>query len=166
MKLTKTWLDAQIEQEIERGCEPGAIRDMAALLTVRDHLYGGSMRQYGPHYNPDKVREEYHHDDGHLTPAEAEAWVRDMIGEDGKRGGRWTMQEIQQYAGNYGIMGDDVVDFFAIVNAMNADYGKVAKKYGVDKMDFWADMAKAWMHDKDAVPGKVKSYWEHIAKHD
>ena len=52
------------------------------------------------------------------------------------------------------------------VYALYTDYCKVAKKYGVDKVDFWADLAKAFMRDKDAGEGKVKKYYEFIAKHD
>ena len=137
------------------------------------------MRQYGRRYNPDRMhmgRSEHQsymmggsegEDDEHLTRDEAEKWVKGMKSEDGKTGGRWPYQEIRQYAGNFGIQGEDnVIEFFAVMNALYTDYCKVAKKYGVDKVDFWADLAKAFMHDKDAGEGKVKKYYECIAKHD
>lgn len=135
------------------------------------------MRHYGRRYNPDRMNMGHstHHplmmgnsegwNDEHLTREEAEKWVRGMQSEDGKVGARWPYQEIKQYAGNFGIQGEEkIVEFFAVINALAADYGKVAKKHGVDKIDFWADMAKAFIHDKDAVPGKVKMYYECIAK--
>jgi hypothetical protein len=49
---------------------------------------------------------------------------------------------------------------------MASDYGKVAKKYGVDKADFYADLAKAWLDDKDAVPGKAMIYYDCIVQHE
>ena len=58
------------------------------------------------------------------------------------------------------------MEFFAVMNALYSDYCKVAKKYGVDKTDFWADLAKAFINDKDAKSGKVKMYYECIAEHD
>lgn len=138
------------------------------------------MRKYGRRYDPD--RPKMHHgsttyapqqmgmasadDDDRLTREEAEAWVQSMEGDDGKRGGRWKFNEVQQYAGNYGIQPEEVPEFFAVLNALYTDYGKVARKYGVDRMDFWADMAKAFIRDKDAQPGKVKLYYDCIAKHD
>lgn len=138
------------------------------------------MRQYGRRYNPDRMsmgrssqqshqmgRSESEGDSEHLTREEAEKWVKGMKSEDGKVGGRWPYQEIRQYAGNFGIQGEEkIVEFFAVMNALETDYGKVAKKYGVDKVDFWADLAKAFIHDKDANPGKVKMYYECIAKKD
>lgn len=137
------------------------------------------MRHYGRRYNPDRMNMGHspHHspmmgnsegwDDEHLTREEAEKWVRGMQSEDGKVGARWPYQEIKQYAGNFGIQGEEkVVEFFVVMNALYTDYCKVAKKYGVDKVDFWADLAKAFMTDKDAGEGKVKKYYECIAKHD
>lgn len=138
------------------------------------------MRQYGRRYNPDRMNmggsshqshqmghADYAGDEEHLSREEAEKWVRGMKSEDGKTGGRWPLHEIKQYAANFGIQGEDkVVEFFAVMNALATDYGKVAKKHGVDKVDFWADLAKAFIHDKDAVPGKVKMYYECIAKKD
>lgn len=146
----------------------------------RDDEEDRDMRQYGRRYDPD--RPQMHHgmmqesrqrmggaegaDGEHLSREEAEKWVNSMQGADGKRGGRWTLKEIEQYAGNFGVHGDEVVEFFAVLNALYTDYGKVARKYGFDRMEVWADLAKAFMHDKDAEPGKVKMYYECITKKD
>lgn len=141
---------------------------------------GDEMRQYGRRYDPSRMVADHdrHRDQEmgyaeggeggeHLTREQAEKWVKGMKSEDGKPGPRWPYQEIKQYAGNFGIQGEEqVIEFFAVMNALYSDYCKVAKKYGVDKVDFWADLAKAFMHDKDAEPGKVALYYECIAKHD
>lgn len=148
--------------------------------SVTDDEDGGAdMRQYGRRYDPDRQsarmhygkQEQGHHqmvyaegDEDHLTAEEAEEWVRGMVFEDGKKGGRWELQDIRRYAENYGVKPDEVVEFYAVLNALATDYGKVAKKFGVDRMEYWAEMAKAFMHDKDAQPGKVKLYYECIAK--
>lgn len=148
--------------------------------SVTDDEDGGAdMRQYGRRYDPDRqsVRMHYgkqeqgHHqmgyaegDEEHLTAEEAEEWVHGMKSEDGRKGGRWELQDIRRYAENYGVKPDEVVEFYAVLNALATDYGKVAKKFGVDRMEYWAEMAKAFMHDKDAQPGKVKLYYECIAK--
>lgn len=136
------------------------------------------MRHYGRRFNPDRMsmgRSEHQTqmmggsegDEDQLSREDAEKWVKSMKSEDGKTGGRWPYQEIRQYAGNFGIQGEDkIVEFYAVMNALYTDYCKVAKKYGVDKVDFWADLAKAFIHDKDAGEGKVKKYYECIAKHD
>lgn len=136
------------------------------------------MRHYGRRFNPDRMsmgRSEHQNqmmggsegDEDHLSREDAEKWVKSMKSEDGKTGGRWPYHEIRQYAGNFGIQGENkIVEFYAVMNALYTDYCKVAKKYGVDKVDFWADLAKAFIHDKDAGEGKVKKYYECIAKHD
>lgn len=150
-------------------------------------MEGGSnivdMRQYGRRYNPDRARMAMGGQEStqrrmigfasskgegeHLSREEAEEWVESMKSEDGKTGGRWPLHEIKQYAGNFGIQGEEkIIEFFAVMNALYTDYCKVAKKYGVDKVDFWADLAKAFMNDKDAGEGKVKKYYECIAKRD
>jgi len=146
---------------------------------MEDGEEDAEMRQYGRRFNPDRMNmgQSTHRpqemgyaeedDEDHLTKEEAEKWVKGMKSEDGRPGGRWPYQEIKQYAGNFGIQGEDkVVEFYAVMNALYTDYCKVAKKYGVDKVDFWADLAKAFIHDKDAGEGKVKKYYEYIAKHD
>ena len=51
------------------------------------------------------------------------------------------------------------------MNAMYSDYCKVAKRYGVDRPEFFAEMAKAWLEDKDAVPNKAAMYYDCIVKH-
>ena len=150
-------------------------RQSGMLSAVNDE--GENMRQYGRRYSAERVDHVAHQphtmeysdgqDGNHLTREAAEQWVKGMKSEDGKTGGRWPLHEIKQYAANFGIQGEEeIIEFFAVMNALYTDYCKVAKKFGVDKVDFWADLAKAFMHDKDAGEGKVKKYYECIAKHD
>lgn len=37
-RMSLAWIEAQIEHEIERGNAPEAVRDLAALLTVREYM--------------------------------------------------------------------------------------------------------------------------------
>lgn len=132
------------------------------------------MRQYQQNHHGETQRkigfgEEM--DKQHLTRKEAEEWVSmmeipgDRPGEM-KRGGKWTFDEIKRYAGNYGITGEQqIIDFYVAVNMMYSDYCKVAKKYGLDKgVEFYAEMAKAFLHDTDAVKDKLAAYRQCIAK--
>lgn len=189
----RPWPEPHIPPYLDRPGmeqEPYRMRD-SNVVNIRDYQDrrrigfesaenegGREMRQYGRRYDPTQMHygeqmeqqtREGHtsgREDERLTKEEAEKWVNGMKSDDGKTGGRWSYQEIKQYASNFGIGPDEVVDFFAVMNALATDYGKVAKRYGVDKVDFWADMAKAFMHDKDAVPDKVRVYFECIAKKD
>lgn len=145
---------------------------------AEDEDGGAEMRQYGRRYDPDRParmhygqhqqhQQQMGHTQGdgeHLTREEAEEWVEGMQSEDGKPGPRWPMHEIERYAGNFGVQGDEIIEFWAVINALYSDYCKVARKYGVDKIEFWADLAKAFIRDKDAEPGKTRLYYECIAK--
>lgn len=120
---------------------------------------GDGMREYGRRYDPDT------HNSQRLTKQMAENWVKGMRGADGSRGGRWSLDEIKRFASNFGVNGEEnVLEFYAVINAMYTDYNQVAKKFGVDKADFYAELAKAFMADADANPGKVLTYYEDIAR--
>lgn len=164
-KMTLAWIDSQIEQELERGNTPDAVRDLAALVTAKKHLCGDRDEMDVAEKHAEKTVMPRKAEAEHLTRSEAEHWVRNMMDDEGNRGGRWTLAEIKQYAGNFGVTGEqNIIDFYAAMNAMATDYGEVAKKHGVDNVDFYADMAKAFLHDRDAMPGKIKLYYEDIAK--
>ena len=50
------------------------------------------------------------------------------------------------------------------MNALYSDYYGVAKKHNALTPDFFADMAMAFISDKDAVKNKSALYYECIAK--
>lgn len=56
-------------------------------------------------------------------------------------------------------------DWNVAMNMMYSDYCSVAAKYGVNKPEFFADMAKAFLFDKDAKGPKEKlsAYYHGIA---
>lgn len=93
-------------------------------------------------------------------------WVEDMEDGEGVRGGKYTWHQAQQYAMNMGITGQQrLLEFFWAMNAMYADYHKVGKKFGVDKPEFYAHLAKCFIEDPDAKDNKVEEYVKHIVKH-
>lgn len=92
-------------------------------------------------------------------------WVESMEDKDGVKGGAYTWHQAQQYGRNMGITGEErLAEFYAVMNAMQSDYWQVAKKFGVDKPEFYACMAKAFIEDPDAVEDKVAMYYECIAR--
>lgn len=94
----------------------------------------------------------------------AREWTRKMRNDDGSSGEHWSMDQIKQLMSQKGIK-HDPVEFYAIMNAMYSDYCKVAKKHNVNTIDFYVDIAKAWLDDKDAVPDKAMAYYECIVEH-
>ena len=69
-------------------------------------------------------------------------------------------------AQKYGVPteGEKFAEFWAVMNALYSDYYTVAKKYNVLIPDFFADMAMAFINDKDAVRNKTAVYYECIVE--
>ena len=87
-----------------------------------------------------------------------------MQNEDGSKGPHWSMDQVEQIMRQKNIQCDPA-EFFAAVNAMFSDYSEVAQKHGVNKQDFYIDMAKAFLEDKDAVKDKAAAYYMYVVKH-
>ncbi len=58
----------------------------------------------------------------------------------------------------------DKWEFYVAMNAMYADYKKTGQEMGVDKPDYYARLARDFIKDEDAAPGKVARYMETIPK--
>ena len=102
---------------------------------------------------------------GNMDKETVMRWVEGMEDDDGVHGGKYSWHQAQQYALNVGVTGEDkVLEFYWAMNAMYADYHKVAKKFGVDKADFYACLAKAFIEDPDAVEDKVEKYVKYIVR--
>lgn len=94
----------------------------------------------------------------------AEEWMRAIENEDGTRGPHWTVEQAKQVMAQRGIKGDPWT-FWVILNSMYADYCKVLQKHNLNKLDLYADLANAWINDKDVgVDDKAAAYFEYIVK--
>ncbi len=98
-----------------------------------------------------------------LTREKAEAWVAKMENSDGSTGAHWTMEQTKQLQSQKGI-GLDPIKFWVAMNMMYSDYATAAEKAGVSTADFYADLAKAFLVDKDAMPDKLDRYYCAIVK--
>lgn len=93
----------------------------------------------------------------------AHDWMDNLQREDNTEGPIWTLAQIKQAAEQRGIR-EDPMRLWVAVNAMYADYCAVAKKYGVDDIEFFLDMGKAFLDDRDAKGDKLAAYYEGIVK--
>lgn len=93
-------------------------------------------------------------------------WVDSMEGEDRSKpkGGKWSPEQLEPIAKKFGLVtkGPEWWAFYAVTNAMYADYCEVAKAYNITSPDFYAKLALAFMRDKDALPGKVERYLRYV----
>lgn len=94
----------------------------------------------------------------------AEEWTGKMQNEDGSKGPHWSMDQVEQIMQQKKVKCDPA-EFYAVLNAMYSDYSEVAQKHGVHKQDFYLDMAKAFLMDKDSVKDKAAAYYMYIVKH-
>ena len=130
--------------------------DMHGGSYVGDELHGGNGRMMGHAQMMRGV--------GKMDRQTAEDWTRRMKNEDGTTGAHWTMEQAEQVMRQHGIQCEPA-EFYAALNMLYSDFCEVFKKHGVNKIDFYADMAKAWLDDKDAVSDKLSAYYEYIVKH-
>lgn len=100
---------------------------------------------------------------GHFNEEMAHEWMNNLQREDNTQGPIWSIGQIKQAAEQRGIK-EDPMRLWVAVNAMYSDYCGVAKKYGVDDFDFFLDLGKAFLDDRDAKGDKLLAYFENIVK--
>ena len=132
------------------------------------HMMGGSGSRYGfgdvyAHINaPGSMnRPEYGGMESNMAaPVDehtARKWVQKMDG-----GEHFKIEQTEQQ--RMAICPDcERWDFYVAMNAMWNDYCETAKKMNIDRPDYYAHLAKDFLKDKDAKPGKLRRYMEHIA---
>ena len=103
-----------------------------------------------------------------MTKADAEAWATHMVNEDGTTGPHWGVDQTTAIAESMGMTWEKVSRpcWWITMNMMYSDYSGVAEKYGVSIAEFYADMARAFLMDKDGPGAKEKlaAYYHGIVK--
>ena len=108
---------------------------------------------------------EEHEKPEKLDQRTAVEWVNKMKNSDGSHGEHFTMEQTERVRKNKGWECDPI-EFWVAMNAMWSDGAVTAKKYNIDKIEYWADRAKEFIMDKDAGPGKMARYYKYIVKHE
>lgn len=98
-----------------------------------------------------------------MNREKAQQWVRKMKNADGSTGEHWTYDQTTQVMKQRNI-DCDPAEFYATMNMLWSDYGKVAEKFGVSNVEYWAELSKAFLMDKDAEDEKLMLYYECIVK--
>lgn len=169
----------QINEEIKKREKSDRLtnsvcQELSWLYTVRDHLEGKHSHAQAVSY----PRERTQTLDIDMYPSEkktvpmtrhiAEEWASKMQNADGTTGPHWNMEQAKQVMAQKEI-GGSPIDFWLALSMMYSDYCKVAKKLGVNTVDFYASMAEAFLNDKDAVGGggaeKLAAYYNSVVRH-
>ena len=169
--LDKPGMEDNMRPGRERRNQYGEMRD-SNVVNIQDYqdkrkIGFGENRMHHGEWND----EEYRH--GHtgakarypmmeqLTEEVATAWVEDLENTDPEhpKGPKWNREAVKPLAIKHGFTTTEKqLEFWAVMNMMYSDYAETAKKHGVSTLDFYADMAKSWMRDKDAVEHKTAAY--------
>lgn len=102
-------------------------------------------------------------DNQDLTIREAKMWTANMQNADGTKGPHWTLDQAKQIMAQRNIPGNPT-QFWVAISMIYSDYCEVIKKAGANTIDFYANMARAFLEDKDAMPGKLSLYYHNIVK--
>ena len=74
-----------------------------------------------------------------------------MKNSDGSHGEHFSKEQVEQVAKQMGIdiNAFDNMVFCMTVNMLYSDYCKVFKKYGMDRLEVYIDLAHAFLKDED-----------------
>lgn len=106
---------------------------------------------YGPHFNEECAIKA----------------VKKMENEDGSKGPRWSVEEAERVAQQYGvnIKGEkfNKYDWFVALNMIRSDfYRAVVNMTGSDNVKHFVELTKAWLNDKDIEEGKMWFYFRYV----
>ena len=96
---------------------------------------------------------------------DARRWTEHMENDDGSMGAHWTLEQTTAVANSIGVHVDPWI-WFAALNMEYSDGFDVAQKYGLDRPEYYADLAKAFLFDKDGggPEAKIAGYYHGIVE--
>ena len=124
---------------------------------------GGGGRYAGNFRHSENSREHETDKEVKFDEHKAKEWVARMKNNDGTTGEHFKAEQTEQMR-NAHCPDCDKMEFWAAMNMMYSDYCDVAKKMNIDRPDFYAHMAKAFLMDKDAGEDKMAKYMKYIAE--
>jgi hypothetical protein len=152
-----------------RGDDYGDMRSMDyGRSGGRDYHYPYGMPYGMPpmDYGYDMRGRDYGDDDkmeyGKMSKKDYEKWGKMLENEDGSRGEHFKKEQAEQIAKQMGIDVHSLGGAEVFAMAMNMEYSdfcNVARKYGVDRPEYYADLAKAFLHDKDYKGNPEEKLW-------
>ena len=144
----------EIKEMLEKGCMTSeCVRDLGMLYLLQEKMEDSHSEMRPAPYREDSVFDLH----------KAKTWVGSMKNADGSTGEHWTFEQTSQVMKQRN-MECSPIEFYATMNMLWSDYGKIAEKFGVSNIDYWAEMSRAFLMDRDAVHNKLAHYYECIAQ--
>ena len=143
----KDWLTVKIVETLSAPMdENGAVK-----LAQYNAAYNATCQWSGEEEEPFQMED-------------AKMWAKRMENMDGTHGPHWTFEQAQQVMEQNGFSCDPV-QFWMALCMMYSDYSKAAQKHGVgNSVEFYADLAQAFLEDKDAPKDKLERYYRSIVE--
>lgn len=100
-----------------------------------------------------------------FTEDDARRWTEHMENDDGSMGAHWTLEQTTAVANSIGVHVDPWI-WFAALNMEYSDNFGVAQKYGLDRPEYYADLARVFLFDKDGggPEAKIAGYYHGIVE--
>lgn len=117
--------------------------------------FKGNEEQY-------EQREMRYQENEKLDRRKAERIVRKFENTDGSHGAHWSYDMVKQLYEQHQFDMFSPEEFYVAVNMMYADYCDVAKMMGINTVDFYVEMAKAFLCDPDAKENKLMNYIQNV----
>ena len=154
LKKYKEDLEKQIGEYMERPVSERSADAIDGMTECWMHLNAAEKMLTGGSYGS-----EFTHED-------ANRWADKLVNDDGTMGAHWTMDQTSGVAADQGVAFTHITDWcwWITMNMIYSDYCGVAMKHGVDTAEFYADLSKAFLFDKDG-PGpeeKLGAYYHGI----
>lgn len=139
--------------------------DMRGDVRGRDYadyemqdMRGRDYADYGMDYG---MRDYGEMEYGKMSHKDIEKWKKHMKNQDGTMGEHFKKEQVMQAARQIGVNPEEYGEhiFPLVMNMMYSDYCAVAKKFGLDRPDFYAELAKAFLNDKDFGGEPEEKVW-------
>ena len=148
-------------------------RDMRGDMRSRDYgdynrdyadyeMHDMRGRDYGDYGMEYGMRDYGEMEYGKLSHKDIENWKRHLKNQDGTMGEHFKKDQVMQAARQIGVNPEEYGNehiFGLVMNMMYSDYCAVAKKFGLDRPDFYAELAKAFLNDKDFEGEPEEKVW-------
>lgn len=85
--------------------------------------------------------------------------AEDIVLEMRPYGQHWSYEEVKSYVTERGVEGDKVCDYYLVMNMAYNDFNRTAKQYGLDRPEFYYDVAWDFINDQDGPRHKVAKYF-------
>ena len=147
-------------------------RDMRGDMRSRDYgdynrdyadyeMHDMRGRDYGDYGMDYGMRDYGEMEYGKMSHKDIENWKNHMKNQDGTMGEHFKKEQVMQAARQIGVNPEEYGEhiFPLVMNMMYSDYCAVAKKFGLDRPDFYAELAKAFLNDKDFEGEPEEKVW-------